>query len=171
MKKMLAALILLAVCAGTGFAQETRKGYYALELSAFEYFYINVGVKLGTEKVYGNIIFCYDPRESFSPQNFGVGAGIGTISYLIGSVLFFNPEFNAFLMNPGPNNQQLICLIASLGVNLSKNLSLTAGPSLTWSWNYGSDPLRKPAYSLAKWAIDSDSDVLIGARATLRYRF
>ncbi|MDR2735127.1 MAG: hypothetical protein LBC99_10960 [Spirochaetota bacterium] len=170
MKKMLAALVLLAVCTGTGFAQEARKSYYALELSASEYFFINIGVKLGSEKVYGNIIASYDPREGYSPQNFGIGAGIGTIRPIT-AFLFFNPEFNAFLMNTGPNNQSLMCVITSLGCNLGKNLSLTAGPELAWSWNYGSDPLRKPAYSLAIWNIDNGSDLVLGARASLRYRF
>lgn len=122
-----------------------KKGFHRIELTANEVFYANVAYKLGVQKFYNSIRFGYD----FSGL-LGVGYGIGT-QHNINEKFKFNLDLSSDLIietnsinldlssDLSLNNSSyniigtLNKITTSFDYNLSKQLSVFAGPSISVS--------------------------------------
>ncbi len=146
-----------------------RGGYYAFEVGYSDFFPLTVGFKTGVEKFYTTLYLAYRPSGK-SPKNvYASGFGFGSIIPLQKS-LFFNPEILS--MNTiEKNNRQLISFVPMMGVHLNNHLSLTAGPTVTWSNSIEDKDVLKPVFNIADFDIDKNNRIFVGAKAGLRVRF
>ena len=144
-------------------------GYRAVEFSLTEFHLINIGLKLGVERFYSTLIVGYDPTGDFSQRSFAAGVGFGTIIHINNS-FFINPQLNT-LNTIGRNGSHLLSFVPNVGFNLSESISITLAPSLTWAYNFSSREVQQPAFSILRHNINSSNDIVIGARAGIRFRF
>jgi hypothetical protein len=165
-----------------------RGGYNAVEYSFSEFLPWTVGLKLGVEKFYTNILVAFNPAFGGGGWE-GIASGLGVGSILnFNKLFFFNPELNV-LHNTYPETSplsffgQFTILTPFFGLKLG-SFSITAGPSLTFVHNYNtveynggsviyadSIPMPKPIFCLYSYDIDGSNRIVIGARAALRVRF
>jgi len=158
-----------------------KGGYYAVEYSFSEFFPATVGLKLGLEKFYSTILVSYNFVNGSDAAHENVVTGIGFGSIIpIGKGFFFNPELNQ--LNPvyaqgtdetnGRNDSFLLSLVPSFGFKAGKHFSVTAGPSVSWLWDWKSGPSHDRtllrAYSGYNHEINENNSVVIGARAAVR---
>ena len=170
-----------------GFLSIVRKGgYQAIEYSFTEFHTYNVGLKIGVDKFYTNVIAAYNQTKEFSLDNFAYGLGFGSIFPVIGRFLFINPEFNIYsTITWDTTNINLNSFIVYLGVNLGK-LSIVAGPSVTWLYSGSADDINEftkkydadvssllppPNFSLYTFDINEYNRIVVGARIAARLRF
>ena len=162
-----------------GFISIVRHGgYHAVEYNFTEFYPFGIGLKLGVDKFYTNIIFAYSPKGKFIQNRFASGFGLGTL-IPINKFIFINPELS--FMTPAwyeENNhksinwQQLTSFVPFFGFNVGKHFSVAAGPSVTWMANYSDDlSWQKPLFKIAEGIINENHRIVIGARASLRLRF
>jgi hypothetical protein len=153
-----------------GFISIIRNGgYKAIEYSFSEFYPINIGLKLGVEKFYSTIIAAYNPIEGYSQESFATGLGFGSI-IPINASFFINPELN-WLNTTGKNNRQILSFVPNFGFNVNKKISVTMGPSVTWSYNFSGDGLKEPFFSIFNYNINEKNSIVIGARASIRFGF
>jgi hypothetical protein len=166
-----------------GFLSIVRKGgYHTVEYSFSEFHPVTVGLKLGVEKFYTNILTAYNSVGEGGRGRFAGGLGFGSILNF-NNFFFFNPELNV-LTNTGwetlPFDRQFTSLISFFGINLGRYFSITAGPSLTWVRCYNiytrnnDIQMPKPVFSLYSYDFNDiyeRNGIVIGARAALRMRF
>lgn len=149
-----------------GFVSVVRKGgYKALELYFSEIYPVNLSFKLGIPALYTSFTASLNPNL---PENFYFGLGIGSIIPLSYN-LYLNPEI--LTQNPfSGSNRQLTSFVANLGISLSSNFQLTAGPSLIWDHGtLDADPF-KPVFLLYEEILDDNNSLYAGFRVGLRYR-
>jgi len=157
-----------------GFISIVRNGgFRAVEYVFSEFFAVSIGLKLVVERFYTTISVTYDVTGDRPWENFALGFGIGSI-IPIGESFFFNPEFTS---NFAPTvhwdgMQQLRSLVPLVGFNINRHFSVTAGPSITWSWARGTaNASREPFFSIVNHDINDRHSIVVGARAGLRFRF
>jgi hypothetical protein len=138
-------------------------GYQALEYTFSEFYPINVGIKTGLEKLYTTIFIAYDPRETLA--NFGGGVGLGTILPLSG-VVYFNPEIHQVYSH----DKWLMSLVPYFGCSMG-NISIVAGPSVTWVRAQNGGTIREPSFAIVNHALNDKNSLVVAVRAGLRYRF
>ena len=144
-------------------------GYMAVEYSFSEFYPLTVGFKTGIEKFYTTVFWAYRPSR-FTWNNFASGLGVGSLVPIKNS-FFFNPELN-FLNSLGKNNSvQSTSFVSFFGYDFDKRFSITAGPSVTWSRNYGDGDLSKPLFKIVNYEINDNHNIVVGARFAVRYRF
>ncbi|MCL1992790.1 MAG: hypothetical protein FWG66_07570, partial [Spirochaetes bacterium] len=102
-------------------------------------------------------------------RSFAAGVGFGTIIHINNS-FFINPQLNT-LNTIGRNGSHLLSFVPNVGFNLSESISITLAPSLTWAYNFSSREVQQPAFSILRHNINSSNDIVIGARAGIRFRF
>jgi len=157
-----------------GFISIVRNGgFRAVEYVFSEFFPVGVGLKLGVERFYTTIYVSYSTTGGGTWENyFATGFGIGSI-IPIGESFFFNPELTSFtplLRRSGV--QQLMSFVPLVGFNINRHFSVTAGPSVTWSWAEGDTGVpREPFFSIVSHDINDRHSIVVGARAGLRFRF
>jgi len=163
-----------------------RGGYKAIEYSFSEFFPVTIGFKTGVEKFYTSLYIAYKPSSGTAKNTYASGFGFGSIIPFNKS-FFFNPELISMSTIEKEdfdgwndyerwdtkkwNSRQLTSFVPNFGVNLNKCLSITAGPSVTWSSSFGESELLKPAFNIANFEIDSKNSIFVGARVNLRCRF
>jgi len=159
-----------------GFISIVRNGgFRAVEYVFSEFFPVGVGLKLGVERFYTTIYVSYSTTGGDTWENyFATGFGIGSI-IPIGESFFFNPELTSFapLLRRGEaQQQQLMSFVPLVGFNINRHFSVTAGPSVTWSWAEGDAGVpREPFFSIVSHDINDRHSIVVGARAGLRFRF
>lgn len=83
--------------------------------------------------------------------------------------LYLNPEI--LTQNPFTSrNRQFCSFVANLGISLSPNFSLTAGPSLIWDHGVRDADPFKPVFLLYEEILDDNDRLYAGFRVGLRYR-
>lgn len=83
--------------------------------------------------------------------------------------LYLNPEI--LTQNPfTSSNRQFSSFVANLGISLSPNFSLTAGPSLIWDHGVRDADPFKPVFLLYEEILDDNDRLYAGFRVGLRYR-
>jgi hypothetical protein len=147
-----------------------RGGYFAFEVAFSEFFPVTVGFKTGIEKFYTTVFLAYQPAGKSSKDVYASGFGFGTIIPLRKS-FFFNPEIHSFSTIEKKNNRQLTSIVPLFGYHLSRNLSITAGPTVTWSNSEGDGVILKPVFNIASFGIDKNNSIFVGARTGVRVRF
>ena len=151
-----------------GFLSIVRHGgYKAIEYSFSEFHPINIGLKLGVERFYTTIIAAYNPFEEVVRESFAMGIGLGSI-IPINASFFINPELISL---HSFNNKQTLSFVPNFGYNINQNISLTMGPSITWAYDFSDDEPLKPFFSISRHNINENNDIVIGARASIRFRF
>ena len=153
-----------------GFLSIVRHGgYQAIEYGFTEFHPVNIGYKIGVEKLYTTFSLSYNPFEGSSNKRFAYGLGLGSIIPL-GASFFFNPELNS-LNGIGKNPTSTLSAVPYFGYRLSGRMSVTVGPSVTWSHGDGIDVLQEPLFAISNNKIDSKNSIVVGARAGVRFRF
>jgi hypothetical protein len=158
-----------------GFLSIVRHGgYYALEYSFTEYLPFTLGFKIGVEKFYTTIFASANPFDE--RNNFATGVGFGSIIH-INDTFFFNPELISMNVFPWENdkvswenNTNLFIFVPYFGYNITRNFSASIAPSLTWANSWGSES-AKPFFSIYDWELNERNNLILGARAGVRYRF
>ena len=154
-----------------GFLSFVRHGgYQAIEYSFSEFHPVTVGFKTGVEQFYTTLFLAYNPSDDFTRNRFAAGLGIGSI-IPIKNAFFFNPELNSLTPLAKNNDRQLTSFIPFFGYNFNNHFSITAGPSVTWNYNYDNGDLLKPVFKIANFEINDNHRIVIGARVGIRYRF
>jgi hypothetical protein len=146
-----------------------KGGYHAVEYSFSEFHPVTLSLKIGVEKFYTNLSIGHDASNDFDWDNFAMGIGFGSILN-INKSLFFNPELNYMNTTWTEENNQSVSFIPFIGFNITKNFSITAGPSFTWVRNEDCDD-QDPLFALYEYEYNDENDIVIGARASLRFRF
>lgn len=149
-----------------GFLSIVRKGgYHAIELSVNEMYPLNLSYKIGIPELYTSFVISYNPKET---KNVAIGAGLGSIIPL-GKRLCFNPEFSSQTLF-FDNFQQYTNFGANIGFKLNEHVMVSAGPSLTYQYNYNSNSYNEPLFSFSdsNWR---NGNFITGARAAVRYKF
>lgn len=152
-----------------GFLSFVRKGgFKALEVSHTEMYPVNLAFKTGVDVFYTTFMGSYNPDFK---NEFALGAGLGS-NIKLSTRFFFNPEAISqvtFERHP----QQIVSLNTMFGFNVSRNISLVAGPDVVWiNGAYKRDqPLYKPAYSIYYNKIDQHNSLHVGIKASVRIRF
>ena len=175
MKKILVVLVLFAGIPAMGFPGEadSKALYTAVEYSFSEFFPINLGMKIGCEKIYGHFGVAFDPFEEGSlGRNAAFVLGLGAI-LSITDAFFFNPEF--FGMGNLKEFQAYLGMVPYFGVNILKRLSLAVGPSVIWSRVTAKYALREPSFAFFEDEYLSNdatgrNSIVVGARAALRLK-
>ena len=153
-----------------GFISIVRHGgFRAVEYSFSEFFYFNVGLKLGVEIFYTTIFAAYNSVTEFDAEYFAIGLGFGTIIPITGS-FFFNPELNSMSAFMNGGNRQFLSFVPYVGFNISQRLSIAIAPSVTWV-RTETDSLPSPSFSMMEHSINESNSIVVGARAALRFRF
>jgi len=153
-------------------------GYMAVEYFYSEYHSYNLSFKTGIDKLYTSVIVSYNQTDEYSFDNFASGLGLGSI-IPIGKLFYFNPEYASL----SPMQQKRLSLnyksfIPYFGINL-KNLSIAAGPSVTWvhrnidddDQQLNNTALPKPRHSFYYRELNDDNAISIGFKAAARLRF
>ena len=91
--------------------------------------------------------------------------------------MFVNPEINYMVVSQwgSKNYSQLTSFVPYFGYKITKNFSVTFGPSITWAYSSDGNSPVKPLFSIHKQDIDMDElgkySFSIGVRAGLRVSF
>ena len=149
-----------------GLLSIVRNGYHALEAGASGMSAIHLDLKLGIEKFYTSIIVLYNPLDE---RPLGCGMGFGSIIN-INSKLFFNPEINA-VNRIDLDNHLNVGLAPLFGWNITKNISITAGPELAMQIRYSGSDYPSPLFKFFDFGINDNSRMFMAARAGVRIRF
>ena len=145
-------------------------GYRAFEYSFSEFFPLNIQFKLGVEKFYTNFIVAYNSFNEIDPKQIITGLGIGSI-FSLSNYLFINPELNSLYSLFSDENNLWLSLTPFFGFNINKNFSITLGPSITWLHAFSNTELQKPSFNIMENIIDENNNIVIGAKACVRFRF
>jgi len=153
-----------------GFVSIVRHGgYRAIEFSFTELYPVNIGFKIGVEKIYSTVFLSYNPFEEFSRKSIATGVGLGCI-LPFSSHFFFNPELN-FLSSFGKNQNSLLSLVPYFGYNFNDKMSIVVGPSVTWMHRNENKTLQTPFFVINNSEINQNNGIAVGARVGIRYRF
>jgi hypothetical protein len=144
-------------------------GYKAVEYSFSEFHPLNIGLKLGVESFYTSIFASYNPFEENIQDSFATGLGFGSI-IPVNSMFFINPELNG-LNIIGGNSPLALSFVPNIGFNINHNLSLTIAPALTWVLYFTDNKLLAPFFSIFQHDINENNSIIIGTRASIRFRF
>lgn len=152
-----------------GFISIVKKGgYKAIEISANEYYPVNLSFKIGVPKLYSFLQFGYN---SGFDQNFAFGAGLGSL-VPIGKNLYFNPEIGT--SNPISSKDyfhQFLSFTGNFRYNLCSHLQIAIGSSITWEHSDKEGKLFDPVYSIINHKINDKNRLVVGARAALSFDF
>jgi hypothetical protein len=146
-------------------------GYHAVEYSFTEFHPVTLSLKLGVEKFYTNLSIAYNASGEFEWSDFATGVGFGSILN-INKSFYFNPELNYMNTKQGwdKNNGHLLSFTPYVGFNITKNFSITAGPSVTWA-RVEDGNLQDPLFAIYEHKINDNNEIVIGARASVRVQF
>jgi hypothetical protein len=147
-----------------------RGGYKAVEYSFSEFFPVTIGFKTGVEKFYTSLYIAIKPSAGAAENTYASGFGFGSIITLNKS-FFFNPELYVMNTIELKNNRQLTSLVPHFSCNITKHLSIMAGPSIVWSASFEDGVLLEPVFNIANFEIDDKNSIFVGARVNLRCRF
>ena len=139
-----------------------RKGYYGLEMGVSEMYPINISFKTGLKNIYSSANFSCDNNGGASVFGFGFGSIIP-----INKRFFLNPDFvgQSGILKC---KQDVFSLITKLSYAITKQIHISAGPSVIWS-HANTAELRQPIYTLFKNQINDRNSVIIGLRCSLSY--
>jgi len=142
-----------------------KGGYHAIELSVNEMYPLNLSYKIGIPELYTSFVISYNPKDE---KNVAIGAGLGSIIPL-GKRLCFNPEFTSQTLFFN-EFQQYTNASANIGYKLNNHVMISAGPSLTYQYNYNKNSLNEPLFSFSEsnWR---NGTFITGARVAVRYKF
>jgi len=151
-----------------GFISIVKKGgYRALEVSANEWYPVNLSFKIGVPRLYSFVSGSYN--NNFENQ-FAIGYGLGSLLPL-SKKLYFNPEFSNTQPIGKDFQLQFHSFVGNIGYQLSPHLQIAAGPSVTHVYSDKSDYFYKPAYSIVNHQINSHNRLVVGARIALGVNF
>lgn len=154
-----------------GFISIVRHGgYKAVEYSFSEFHPVSLGLKLGVERFYTNIIAAYNPFVDSVAGQFAFGLGVGSIIPVKGA-FFYNQELNYLSASLKDGDPQFLSFVPYFGYGLSPGFKIVAGPSVTWAHSGNNNGLQKPLFSLYDHHIDSRNSIVIGARVGARFLF
>jgi hypothetical protein len=144
-------------------------GYRAIELGASEISPFNISYKIGVDRFYTIFIVSYNLFEKGIRDQIMWGTGFGTIIPL-GETFFVNPELT---LHNGIANKiyQYISFTSYLGYNLISNLSIVAGPSVSWTYSNKHMDMGSPFYHIIEYSVNDDNKLYLGARAALMFRW
>lgn len=137
-------------------------GYKAFDISINELFPINFSFKTGVRKFYTFPILSINPQHS---NKWGVGYGIGSF-FNWNEDIFFNPELSTELVL-NSDFDYFHSLVLNFGGSISDHIEVFAGPSLVRYFSYSYHPI----YALKRWELNMHDELILGFRASLRYRF
>jgi hypothetical protein len=155
-----------------GFLSIVRNGgYMAVELGVSERAPFHIAFKTGVEKLYTSLIVSYNPFKNPSDDtgdHIMLGGGLGSIIQL-GETFYVNPEITSHI-GINANARHYLSLTPYVGYAITSNLSITAGPSLTWVSN-DDNGTESPFYNIIEYSIDDKNKLYVGARMSVRFRW
>ncbi len=141
-------------------------GYKAIEVSYNNINPINIAFKTGIREFYTYPVLAYDWRLTTDRLSFGYGIGSNLD---ISNRLFINPEME-WLHQVSLDFNHYSTLRCNLGIDISDNFEIVAGPSLVWQFKIDADDFHQ---NYTEWnpAIVSVNEIKIGWNAAVRYKF
>lgn len=139
-------------------------GYQAFEVSSNEIFPLNITFKFGISKIYTFIQGGYNPDFN---KKYAMGAGVGTL-LKAGNKFYINPE--AYTTSSlGKNAYNGISLSTTLRYDLSKNIQLAAGPSVSLMRNLKSTNCETSFLSFADKMYDDKNWLIFGLKTAVSF--
>jgi hypothetical protein len=141
-------------------------GYGAVELSAAEIAPMTLSLKTGIRKFYSSLHAAYRPMKAGFRDQVFLGLGLGSIID-INNIFFINPEVSSSF-GIGGDFQSYSTFVPFAGCNITPNLGVLFGPSLTW---YKGRDDKASFMNLLTRRIDDDEALFFGGRIALRFQW
>ena len=151
-----------------GFLTIVKKGgYRAVEVSASEWYPVNLSFKIGVPLLY---TFFHGSYNANFEKQYALGYGMGSLLPL-SKKLYFNPEIGSMYPVSKEPQTQIQSFVGNFRYKLTPHLQLAAGPSVAHVFSDNDEYTYKPVFHILDHRFDSKNRLVIGFRAAISVNF